>query len=145
MSSNGPLCVLEENFLSVRSSQTSLSSNFLYYYDSLSSRNAVVGIPRNYFLSFFFGHSAWGGGGEGVLIPQPGMKLTPPAGEVESPDYWSIREVSPCNFKCLHLSLCRVDGGQSKMVYTLFTQRPGTVLSHISYDFHHLLWWVLRE
>ena len=29
----------------------------------------------------------------GILVPQPGIKTTPPAGEMQSLNHWSMREV----------------------------------------------------
>ena len=32
-----------------------------------------------------------------LLVPQPGIRLTPPAVEAQSLNHWTIREVSGCN------------------------------------------------
>ena len=38
--------------------------------------------------TFFFGHVACG-----ILVPRPGIELTPPALEAQSPNHWSVRAV----------------------------------------------------
>ena len=46
------------------------------------------------FLIFWLRHAACG-----ILVPQPGIKSRPPALEVQSPTYWTTREVPLLTFK----------------------------------------------
>ena len=51
-------------------------------------RQEISGVKKEVYLSVNTPQSMWG-----ILVPQPGIKSTPPAVEVKSLNHWTFREV----------------------------------------------------